>query len=222
MDRLWIALVLIGVFVIGRIYLVRQLSDLRKKLDFLREFQNKFTKLANTMDFTANFGTSYSLDHQLYNWLSRNSVKAQKLVGWHGIGDVIAPFQIWKARNYQFIINTIPKLREGMVHYNEITMVDDCLTRCIGDEEEAEQDLMRDLKNPIKWLQHGVRLVIGFPVRLLKWFGIIPDYLFSYLTHNWIFKLLSGLIALVGFVGGVVGIVTGWDKFLQIVNGWVS
>lgn len=223
MERIWIGFALISVFVIGFIHLKIRMRELSKKLSFLWEFRDKFAQLSNQLDFSyGNMGSATNLDHNLYDWLSRKSVKAQRLVGYHGIGNVIGPYQLWKATNYQFIINNIPKIRDGSVHHQEVTMVDDCLTRGIGDYEEDERELINELRNPIKWFQHGVRLVISFPIRLLKWFDIIPEYLFLSLTRNWVFKLFSGLVSLIGLLGAIVGLITGWNGFLVIVSGWIK
>jgi hypothetical protein len=49
-------------------------------------------------------------------------------------------------------------------------------------------------------------------------FGIISDGTYFKITTNGIFKFFAGIAALIGFVSGIVGLITGWDAFLIIVN----
>jgi hypothetical protein len=145
-----------------------------------------------------------------------NAPKAQREVGIFGIGEYIAPFQIYKIRNYQSIVNTLPKFRERFFNDAEITSVDDILLRCIGYYQEIDDRVIKEGKNPFKWFQYGVRFLVGLPFMLLKWFGIISDQTLDQITSNRFFRVLSGLVGLIGFFGSIVTIITGWEAFKNI------
>lgn len=218
--KIYIILGLITVFIIGFYRARRILILVIERLNFLSEYRDNFIRVANSISFTAGFGTHGHIDHDLYHWLTMNASKAQREVGVFGVGEFVAPFQIYKIRNYQFIVNTLPKLRQGLIHHQEITAVDDILVRCIGYYAEIEQRLQRNYKNPVKWFQYGVRFVISVPIRLLEWFGIINDATFDSITANAAFKVLSGIIALISFFSSIVTIFTGWEPFKAIVRSW--
>ena len=118
-------------------------------------------------------------------------------------------------------MNALPKFRERHLDKAEITNFDDFLVRSLSFYKNLLNDANKKLKNPFKWLQFGVRFLVGFPVRLLSWFGIIPEGWVSAFTSNWAFKTISSLIALVGFMVSIVGLITGWEEFLAIVRGWM-
>ncbi|MEZ4721110.1 MAG: hypothetical protein R2813_04450 [Flavobacteriales bacterium] len=213
-----------SIFIIGFIRIRSVLSKLSARIDFLAEYRENYVKLANSVsrsDFSM-FARPSNIDPQLYHWLTLNAARAQREVGIFGVGEFVAPFQIYKVRNYQFIVNTLPKFRDDRIMPQEITMVDDILVRCIGYFEEAETSLKKTIANPLKWFQYGIRFLVSFPARILSWFGIISEGMFDSITANGLFKFVSGVVALIGFVSAIVGLITGWDNFIEIVKGWWS
>lgn len=120
--------------------------------------------------------------------------------------------------NYQIIINTIPKFREGQVESFDVGSVDDCLLRYIGYLEEYQKDTLRDLKNPIIWFREGFREILSIPIFILSWFGIINNRTLYSIKDSLIYKVVSGLFALVTLISGIVTIVLGYEQTLRFIN----
>jgi hypothetical protein len=129
MDRLWIALALVGVLVIGFVHLYRIAKTIRVQVDFLNEYRSKFVEMANKF---INSGYLRTVDHELYHWLTSNVITAQTVVGRFGVVDYVAPFQTYKATNYQYLVNTLPKFRERFLDQSELTNFDDVLVKSLG------------------------------------------------------------------------------------------
>jgi len=206
------------VAVIGVIRIIYAIRNIRKTILFLTEYRNNYIDLINSYFHSSGYRAARQFDQRLYSWLVSKSSKAQQEVGMFGVGEFIAPFQIYKIRNYQFIVNTIPKIRDGHIRDEEINLVDDILTRCLGAYEEINNELQLELKNPVKWFQYGIKSVLSLPIRILNWFGIINIRTVDKITANGLFKAISGLIGLISFFSAIVTIVTGWEHFKVIIH----
>jgi uncharacterized protein YbgA (DUF1722 family) len=217
MDQLWMFLALIGVIGVGLIKLVFTLKEVSNKTSFLLDYRHKFISMANSF---LESGHKKTLDYDLYTWLTLNVAKAQRMLGPFGVGGYISPFQMFKANNYEYLGNTLPKFRESYLPHSDITNVDDILMRTIGFYQEVESNLKRELINPFKWLRYGVVSIIGLPINILKWLNIIPLGWYYLITASRVFKTVSGLISLIGFASAVVGLITGWDQFVSILHSW--
>ena len=217
--KIYIILVLTFVCLIGFIKIRTKYLKVVTAIHFLDNYRNKFLELVNTFTPRSSITVSppHNLNIQLYQWLIANSYKAQKTVGRFGIGEYVSAFQMYYIRRYEFIVSTIPKLRDNYIHEQEITSVDDILIRSIALYEEQEQQLKSTLKNPFKWFQHGVRFIISFPIQLLNWFGIISDNTFDTIASNSIFKLLAGIVSFASFLSSIVTIFTGWSVFKNMI-----
>ena len=147
-----------------------------------------------------------------------NVSKIQSNLGTFGVMDYIAPFQTYRVSNYQIVINTIPKFRDGTVKDFDVNSVDDCLLRYIGYLEEYSQDTQKNLRNPIVWFREGFREVLSIPIFILNWFGIISNRTVNSIKDSLIYKVIAGLIALVTLVSGLVTIVVGYDQTLEFIN----
>lgn len=209
---------MVGVLIIGFVHHYKIAKTIKEQVDFLNEYRSKFVKMGNKF---IESGYQRTLDHNLYHWFTRNVTTAQTVVGRFGVAGYMAPFQAYKPTNYQYLVNTLPKFRERHSNQSELTNFEDVLVRALGFYEDLYSDANKNLKNPFKWLQFGVRFLIGLPVRLLSWFGIIPEKWVSIFTSNWAFKTISGLIALIGFISSIIGLITGWKEFLAIVRKWI-
>lgn len=214
-----IILGILTVFIIGFVQVYNRNSRVVKKIDFAGEYRNKFIEFSNkyfeTYDSWSRAG---DFDGQLYVWLTTKVSRIQGNLGSFGIMDYIAPFQTYRDSNYQIITNTLPKFRDGTVKDFDVNSVDDCLLRYIGYLEEYCQDTQNNLKNPIVWFREGFREVLSIPIFILNWFGIISNRIVNSIKDSLIFKVISGLIALVTLVSGLVTIVVGYDQTLEFVN----
>lgn len=191
---------------------------LLEKIALLNEFRNKFIQLANSVRFEHRFGNVDNIDSEIYIWLTLNATKIQRSIGRYGVVDYIAPFQMYKATNYQVIVNTLPKFRSNNLMYDDITMADDALLRGIGIFHEFHEKAERDSKNPIKWFQAGFKYILSLPFKLLTWFGLVSEEKIDSIIGSSIYKFISGLIGLIGFFSAIVTITTGWESFIKIVK----
>jgi hypothetical protein len=219
MDRLIIALLLISIFVIGFLRIRKNRLNIIDKLNFLNEFRNKYIQIANMvkLSYGGLMDDPSNIDKKIYHWLILNSSRAQTEVGHFGIGEISMPAR-GIISNYQFITNVIPKFREASIQRTEITSVDDILLRCIGYYQNEPDELLTELKNPLKWFQNGLRYILSFPIELLYSFGMVTSN-FAYNTkNNIIYKFITGFLALIGILSGIIGLITGWDQFVGIVS----
>jgi hypothetical protein len=214
-----IILGILTVFIIGFVQVYNRNSRVVKKIDFAGEYRNKFIEFSNKYFKTYDrWSRAGDFDGQLYVWLTTNVSKIQGNLGSFGIMDYIAPFQTYRVSNYQIIINTLPKFRDGTVKDFDVNSVDDCLLRYIGYLEEYCQDTQNNLRNPIVWFREGFKEIISIPLFILSSFGIFSRRTVDNIMDSVIFKIFAGLIALVTLVSGLVTIVVSYDQTLEFVN----
>lgn len=210
---------ILAVFIIGFVQVYNHHSRVVKKIDFVGEYKNKFVEFANKYFQTHDrYSRSGDFDGELYVWLTMHVSKIQNYVGSFGVMSYKPAFQNYMINNYQIIINTIPKFREGQVENFDVGAVDDCLLRYIGYLKEYNKDTFKNLRNPIVWFREGFREILSVPIFILSWFGIISNRTVNSIKDSLIYKVFSGLIALVTLASGVVTIVVGYDQTLEIIH----
>ena len=99
--------------------------------------------------------------------------------------------------------------------------MDDCLLRYLGHLEELLKDTQKNLRNPIIWFREGFKEIISIPIFLLNWFGIISNKRLSTIKTSVFYKIITGLIALVTLVSGIVTIVVGYDQTIEFIKNMV-
>lgn len=207
---------ILTVFVMGFVLVYKRHSRVVDKIEFASEYRNKFIEFSNKYFETYDrWSRAGDFDGQLYVWLTMNISKIQGNLGTFGIMDYIAPLQSYRVSNYQVVINTIPKFRDGTVKDFDVNSVDDCLLRYIGYLEEYNQDAQKNLRNPIVWFREGFREVLSIPIFILNWFGIISNRTANSIKDSLIYKVISGLIALVTLVSGLVTIIVGYQSTIE-------
>lgn len=210
---------ILTVFIIGFVQVYNRHSRVVKKIDFAGEYRNKFIEFAiKYFKKHGSYNRSRKNDSELYLWLTMNVSKIQSSLGTFGLMDYIAPFQTYRVSNYQIVINTIPKFRDGTVKDFDVNSVDDSLLRYIGYLEDCRQDTQKNLRNPIVWFREGFREVLSIPIFILNWFGIISNRKVNSIKDSLIYKVISGLIALVTLLSGLVTIVVGYDQTIKFIN----
>ena len=219
MVTAFIILGILAVFIIGFVKVYNFHSIVIKNIDFASEYRSKFA------DFSKKYFKTYErwnysgdVDYKLYEWLTMNVFKIQNNIGPFGIITYKPPFTNYMIDNYQIIINTLPKFRNGQVEIYDANMVDDCLLRYIGHLEEYRKVTQKDLRNPIVWFREGFREIMSIPIFILSWFGIISNQTVNSINNSSIYKVISGLIALVTLVSSVVTIIVGYDQTIEFVN----
>ncbi len=219
MVMLVLILFIAFVLILGYVLIFRDVKTLRLKLDFANLYRNTFVQFSNRY-FESDFGLpkAKNVDNELYHWLTKKSVQMQADLGGLGIIEYHAPFRTHIIRNYEVIVNSLPKYRDELIQQSDVNSCDDVLLRHIGNIENKIEILEKQLKSPLTWLQKGIRALIALPIYLLLWFGIITDKSASKIIQNTIFKIITGIFALVTFISCVVTIIQGKDATIQFIQ----
>lgn len=213
-----VILSILAVFVIGFVWVYQCHLHVVKKLDFAGEYRDQFIDFANK--YLENFDSwsrSGTYSGEQYAWLTMNVSKIQSDLGRFGVLDFIAPFQTYRVPNYQIVINTIPKFRDGSIKDFDIYSVDDCLLRYIGHLQGDRKDTHQSLKNPIVWFREGFREILSVPIFILSSFEVISKRTVILIKDSLVYKGISGFIALVTLVSGIVTIIVGYDQAKEFV-----
>jgi hypothetical protein len=210
------------VMLFGFIQVVRRNSRLLSKIKFTNDYRNKFIQFSNQYFETYDrFNRTGNVHGDQYIWLTMNVNKIQNMVGTFGVMTYKPAFQDYMINNYYVIINTIPKFREGPIESFDVNSVDDCLLRYLGHLEDLSKDTQKNLRNPIIWFREGFKEIISTPIFLLNWFGIISNKRLSSIKASVFYKIITGLIALVTLVSGIVTIVVGYDQTMTFIKNLV-
>jgi hypothetical protein len=215
--------IIIGTFIltigIGLYTILNKLKGFQNDLKFAFEYRDKYVSFANTFLSTYNqFSGNGTIDNEKYIWLTKYVTKIQSNMGQFGIIDLIPPFQTYHIKNYQLIVNSIPKFRAQNIDKFEINSTDDSLLRYIGNLEEIINQVQKKIKNPIIWFQEGIQSIISLPLHILSWFGIISKQLIYKVKGNIIFKLFTGITGLIAFISGIITIIVGKDEAIEILK----
>ena len=223
MDRIIPILILIGVGVLGFIIKFVEVYDLDKRLSFTKEYRNNFIALCNDIFSNNHF------DQSIYYELTAAVKEMQAELGDDGIYAYVQDnLKGVATRNYQALVNFLPELRTAISEKQNSIMAmrlsqsiadcDDMFVRHIGTLTSQIDTTRKEAKNPFSCFAEGVRTIIALPILLLKWFGIISGTTSMKLKSNWIVKVISISVTLVGFVGSVITIIIGWKQFVEIIN----
>lgn len=147
-----------------------------------------------------------------------NVTKIQNAVGNFGVMTFKPAFANYMINNYQIIVNSLPKFRDGSIDNYEVNSVDDCLLRYIGNLEDYRTDAIKNLKNPIIWFREGFKELISLPLFIFYWFGIFSKRTLRFIMNSFIYKMIVGLFAFVAFVSGLVTIIVGYEQSMEIIR----
>lgn len=220
-------LIVVGIFLsvlsIGFWTIFKRLADYSQKLHFAFEYRNKFMEFSDLFHSTYEKNwTQGTFDNEKYIWLTKNVSKIQSDLGHIGRMDYIGPFQRVHYRNYEIVINTLPKFRDGNIQAFDVNSTDDCLIRYVGLMEDLIVKIKKKIRNPIIWFKEGFQEIISLPIYILNWFGLLTDSTVSKVTTNLIYKIVIGIGGLIAFLSAVVTIIQGKEdtiKFIQkIIN----
>lgn len=204
----------LGLMFVGLIKEIVSLKRFGKDLDFLYEYNENYVEYLNNY-----LGKNISSEEEetLHSKLIRKTPKAQRLVGRDGLIDYKPAGSAVMYSNYQVITNTIHSLRNPILMSEEFSWVNNMLIMKMSGYEEIIENIISDMKNPIILIREGVQFFVTLPISLLYWTGLIKYSTQYKLSNNFVVKLLSFLIILIGLVSSVMGIVLGWEQFTDIL-----
>lgn len=208
MTNIEIVLFLTGVTIVGFVSLGLQLRAAVERIKFSDEFLSKFRKVASSDRFSS----------EDYTWLTQKSVIMQGYAGFLGQFAYRPAFENYMIQNYPIIMNTIPKIRAGDVHSQDLFACEEAVVRYIGMMDEIRSDLLKQLFNPISCFTEGIGVIFSIPIRFLHWFNIVGESFTSAIFKSWIFRFFSGLAALVAFLSALMSLILGWEKITTILS----
>jgi uncharacterized membrane protein len=205
--------------IIGFVRIFHEVTRIAQKINSANKFLDKFRK----------YMSSQGTDYQIYAWLIQKSPKIQLEMGEFGyVASFRPPYANYIINNYQIILNIIPEIRKEIEDdsfsrnvrvINEYgALIQESLLRHLGslsDNLEAEK---KRLKNPIIWLTEGISWVLLFPISVLHWVGVIGETIVIKIAHNPLFKIIAGVITILGALSTIMTIIVGWDSFLKTVE----
>jgi hypothetical protein len=212
-----IVLALLAISLYGLLQITRDLRKCRSKHDFAVEFLGQLKSCWE----------SRGGDSETYGWLIHRSNKMQAEMGAHGVlHGYKPPYQNYIIKNYDVILNMLPDLRRCLedniisdhLAYQFLSMLQESLIRYLGSLEDAQEEITRDVQNPIKWFRDGVRDIVALPAYLLSWLGVIPEIYARKFVSSFVFSAISGMVAFLGFSSAVITIAIGWHEFIDVVR----
>ena len=211
MSTVQVILLLIILMTIGLFNLLIDQRKLIEKHNFASEYLSRFQQFKN----------SYRTDFngETYYWLTSHVSKIQSNLGFFGIVLNYQPaFSNYIHKSYQIIVNTLPEMRNMRADSSMINASEDALIRYIGFLDDAYENSINQIKNPFKWLKTGVQSIISLPFFILYWLGLISSSFLEKIINNSILKLISGFIALIGFIASIMSIILGWETFVRLIQ----
>ena len=219
MDRIIAVTIVIILLIVGLVRLFRRVKHVGEKIKSANEFYNKFSLYLK----------SQGEDSEIYAWLIQKSPKIQSEMGAYGYLDSFRPpYANYVIRNYQIIVNIIPEIRRELQDdsylrnvqaLNEYgALVQESLLRHLGVLSDKQEIEKQRLKNPIIWLSEGVSWVLLFPISVLSWVGLIGETIVRKITLNPLFKMIAGILTILGGFSTLMTIVVGWDSFINALN----
>lgn len=210
----WFLLGLALLLLIGFFEILRAAFKIASRLEFTAQYREKFHEFVD------------QADHNAYAWLTLNSNRMQAQMGAHGLVTFKPPFANHMIHNYAVVLNVLPEVRKCLVDellsrnlLNEYaSILDEALMRYQGSLLERHRMTVGSAKNPVIWLASGIRCVLAAPLWFLASAGVLPRSFVSRIASSSFYRVLSGLVATVGFVSAIVGLVTGWEQFAVILH----
>jgi hypothetical protein len=214
MSRLLVAVGFLGVLAVGFVRVWRALMRLVYERAEVDRCIRVFTRYMN----------SRGADGQAYGELIERSLRVQDLLGDVGfMAQYVAPFGRYSVPNYQVILNGVPAMRRD---FEELTsgrsdhgqLVGETLVRYMGWSADRIGEKQRELRNPVGWFREGIAALLLVPLWLFRSLGLLSGTRSDRMAASALFRLLTGLLALIGLVGSIFTIVLGWSAMKEVVS----
>lgn len=223
MDKLLPATFLFIIVIIGFVYKKVELAHNNERLNFTRDYRNKFITYVNSIV------SNHTFDQKIYYELTSDVNKMQYELCADGVyAHLTDNLKGYSVKNYQLLINFLPETRNILNDINNIIMqnrymqsiqsCDDMFIRHIGTLNQLDEQIRKNLYNPFSNFAQGIRFFVSLPWLILNWFGFISIETKRKITGNFIIKLLNFLVTIVGFASNIIAIFVGWEPFLLIIK----
>lgn len=227
MDKWIVVLFIVAIFIFGFIKIFLKFTRNQKKLNFTVDFINTFRKFGQEI-------MNDNYDNESYEWLKRHSYKMQTLAGSFGIAQAYKPaFANYQYTNYQIIVNGISEIRSSYLRIDRgfgytnlevtnlrelIMLQDDVLLTYSGHLENASNNIISELKNPLIWFREGIQFIITLPISIAYWAGIMKYTTYYRLNNNFIIRLISFIVGFIALISSIITIITGYKPFINLLK----
>lgn len=218
MSRFQLISIIVVIFLIGWLQLIYERRRIVQKEKYALEYLNKFKKYIE----------SRGKDIESYSWMTYESVKMQNQLGILGIMSSYKPPSTNREYNqYQVLLNMLPALHStfnsellsiSFLTSDYVQVIQEMMVRHLGVLGEEKKDIQSEIKNPFKAFRASIQLILLLPFNIVNWFGLTTKKFLWRLSRNPIFKIISGLVAVITFISAIVSIVVGWKDFIIIVK----
>lgn len=196
----WVA-VFICLFAIGFVSLARRLVKTVNAMDYLQEYERRFSDVANP---------SVEDDGESRTWLITNAEKMMNLMGVYGALYSQATGQINVA------LNLVPDLcfelgSEGVTSFiqqEQVNAVHKSLLVFHGSLNESYEAQKKRMGNPLRWLSEGVSLVLRIPILVAKSLGLFAESRADKIVGSRFWEMLSGIASLATIAGFILDLLT--------------
>jgi hypothetical protein len=210
-----VAFALLSVVAVGLASLLRTRRHIIEQVAFAAEYRKHLHVLLEQHD------------GQAYEWLTVNANRMQSQMGSGGVVTMRPPHSTYMVSNYAIVLNGLAEIRKYLsdsylsgtdlpAQYG--ALIDDALLRHQGTLVERRRFASESLRNPFTWVGVGTQKLLAVPLWLLASLGVLSRGVVSRVAASPAFRVLSGVVATVGFVSAVVGLVTGWEQFIVIAR----
>jgi hypothetical protein len=187
---------------LGLSKIARGLGNLTEKKSLCSEFMQTFRR----------FVDSVGEDREAFGWLLHRSHRMQELVASQGNFAIKRPFASSSQSGYLIITNGLQEtemyLRDRDLQRQGLDMagmMDNAMVRQLGIlDDEIEVDAAA-IKNPMTWFREGVGTLVRAPLTVLEYFNILTPAFVANIEGSRIFKVLTGIAALLTLIGGIFG-----------------
>ena len=225
--RLIPILITLVVIIIGHIVKRKKIKKLNEKKSLTIVFDNLF------VDFINDYFRTGRINQEKYAACMHDIDAIQEEVGYEGIvADFVDPLRSVKGHNYQLFVNIMPEIRSSeSMSSNSIMMervsqlvglCEDALHRHVGNLDRKIESATKVLWNPFSCFGEGIRMMIGIPIDILYWCGLIGITNSQRARGSWIFKVLSWLFTIIGLISSLITILLGWDETRIILNDYLQ
>lgn len=218
MSRNQLILIIFLISLIGWLRLFYGRRRISGKAKFAQEYLNKFRQYIE----------SRGRDNESYSWMIYESVKMQNQLGILGImSGYSPPGSNYVYNQYQVLLNMLPSLHgilnsellsTSFVAPGYIQTIQEVIVRHLGVLGGEIKDIQSEINNPLKAFRSGIQLILLLPFNVVHWFGLATKNFLWRLSRSLLFKIISGIAALITFISAIISIAVGWKAFVNIVK----
>lgn len=222
MGRMAAVVFVLGLLVVGRNRLVRQLNRIERERQFALEFGGKLTAYAE----------SDGADENAYTWLMHRSPKMGAQLG------VRIAYQRPFSRGPVVVVPVVDLVTEvrhflNDRHDKEVfgtarrvgEIIINNLLRHVGELDDERDNVLEEFNNPIVWFREGVRALLNVPFVVLAALGLLSVEGVRRVNRNPVWSFVTAVASVIAFTGALAETVTGWpaiSRVLGTVAGLVS